>query len=86
MQNFGTISPKLCHLQPKTTGTWGVNTTIVCNKSQEICQQQLVHDYRINIELKMKIVSLHNLEFSHFDFFTFVLMQLPGCTKAKVLS
>ena len=28
MQNFSSISPKLCLLSQKYTGTWGVNTTI----------------------------------------------------------
>ena len=29
IQNFSSISPKLCQIGQKNTGTWGVNTTIV---------------------------------------------------------
>ena len=32
IQTFSSISPKLCLLGQKYTGTWGVNTTIVCTK------------------------------------------------------
>ena len=47
MQNFSTISPILCHLGKKNTGTWDENTTIATLISGQL--QTLAISFLLNI-------------------------------------
>ena len=50
---FSTISPKLCQLEPKNTGTWGVNTIKMFRKLIEISSKN-------KEKMKPKVTRLQN--------------------------